>query len=135
MEGGDVFSGAADVVVCDGFVGNVVLKSAEVLAEMVFEMMREELGKSVVSSLGAQLAKPAFLRFRSRTSYDEYGGAPLLGLRGGCFIAHGRSNPKAMMNAIRRAVEFCDARIHERISEKLSRLAGPTGDDELSARA
>jgi glycerol-3-phosphate acyltransferase PlsX len=122
VEGGDIFEGTADVVVCDGFVGNVVLKSAEALAEVVFQMLREELGKSLRSKAGALLAKPAFRRFQRRTNYDEYGGAPLLGLQGGCFIAHGRANPTAMKSAIRRAVEFCEAGIDHKISAKLTQL-------------
>jgi len=72
--------------------------------------------------LGALMLVPAFRHLRRRTDYSEYGGAPLLGLRGGCFIAHGGSNPKAIKNAVRRAVEFCEAGIHEKISHKLAEL-------------
>ena len=122
VEGGDIFKGTADVVVCDGFVGNVVLKSAESLAEMVVGMLREEVRKSVLSQIGGFLARPAFRKLRQRAAWDEYGGAPLLGLRGGCFIAHGRSNPRAIKNAILRAVEFCEHRIEDQISQRLSRL-------------
>jgi glycerol-3-phosphate acyltransferase PlsX len=122
VEGGDVFEGTCDVVVCDGFVGNVVLKSAEALAEMLLHMIREEIGKSPLTRLGGGLCKPAFLRLRERTHYDQYGGAPLLGLRAGCFIAHGRANPVAVQNAIRRAVSFAEAKAHERISQRLEEL-------------
>ncbi|HVS16204.1 MAG TPA: phosphate acyltransferase PlsX [Thermoanaerobaculia bacterium] len=122
VEGGDIFDGTADVVVCDGFVGNVVLKSAEGLAAMIQEMLREEIVKSPLTRLGGGLIKPALLRFRQRTAYDEYGGAPLLGLKAGCFIAHGRSNPKAIHNALRRAHTFVEHRVHERISEKMADL-------------
>ena len=122
VEGSDIFRGTADVVVCDGFVGNVVLKSAETLAEVLFEMIREEIGKSPLTRLGGGLAKPALLRLRSRTAYDEFGGAPLLGLKAGSFIAHGRSNAKAIKNAIVRAAGFAEARIHERISGRLARI-------------
>ena len=122
VEGSDLFRGTVDVIACDGFVGNVLLKSAEALAEMVLLMIREEIEKSPLTRLGGGLTKPALLRFRKRTAYDEFGGAPLLGLKAGCFIAHGRSNAKAIKNAILRAVEFCDARTAERISERLTEL-------------
>jgi glycerol-3-phosphate acyltransferase PlsX len=122
VEGSDVFEGTCDVIVCDGFVGNVVLKSAEALAEMLMHMIREEIGKSPLTRFGGGLCKPAFLRLRQRTHYDQYGGAPLLGLRGGCFIAHGRANPLAVQNAIRRAVSFAEGKVHERISQRLAEL-------------
>ncbi|MCY3966046.1 MAG: phosphate acyltransferase PlsX [Acidobacteria bacterium] len=122
VEGRDVFSGAADVVVCDGFVGNAILKSAEALAEFVGAQLREEMSRTLRSRLGYLLAKPAFDRFRSRVDYSEYGGAPLLGLRGGCFVAHGRSSAHAMSSAIQRAVEFCEAGIHLKVSAKLSEV-------------
>lgn len=122
VEGSDVFSGAVDVVVCDGFVGNVVLKSAESLAEAVATMMRHELDRSWSARLGYLLARPAFARFRRRVDYREYGAAPLLGVEGGCFVGHGRSNPKAVRNSIRRAVEFCEADLHSKIRDKVAEL-------------
>ncbi|HVS62573.1 MAG TPA: phosphate acyltransferase PlsX [Thermoanaerobaculia bacterium] len=122
IEGGDIFEGTADVVVCDGFVGNVVLKSAEGLATMIQAMLREEIVKSPLTRLGGGLIKPALLRFKQRTAYEEYGGAPLLGLKAGCFIAHGRSTPKAIHNALRRARTFVEHRVHERISQKMADL-------------
>lgn len=124
VEGGDVFNGSVDVIVCDGFVGNAVLKSAEAAAELIASMLREELGKSVRTKLGYLLAKPAFAALRARTHYSEYGAAPLLGVDGGCFIGHGRSNPVAMQNAIRRAVEFSTAEVHRKIRDKLAELHG-----------
>jgi len=122
IEGSDVFKGTVDVVVCDGFVGNVILKSAEGLAEAVASMMREELARSWRSRLGYLLAKPAFAGFRRRVDYREYGAAPLLGVEGGCFIGHGRSNPKAVRNSILRAVEFCEADLHIRLRDKVADL-------------
>jgi glycerol-3-phosphate acyltransferase PlsX len=122
VEGSDVFNGSVDVVVCDGFVGNVILKSAEGLAAAVAAMMREEIGRSWRSRLGYLLAKPAFARFRRRVDYREYGAAPLLGVEGGCFIGHGRSNPKAVRNSILRAVEFCEADLHIRLRDKVADL-------------
>jgi len=122
VEGSDVFKGTVDVVVCDGFVGNVILKSAEGLAGAVASMIHEELGKSWRSRLGYLLARPAFAGFRRRVDYREYGAAPLLGVEGGCFIGHGRSNPKAVRNSIRRAAEFCEADLHTRLRDKLAEL-------------
>jgi phosphate acyltransferase len=122
VEGRDVFNGAVDVIVCDGFVGNVLLKSAESLAELMSRMLREELSRSGRTKLGYLLSKPAFDRFRQRVDYTEYGAAPLLGIRGGCFIGHGRSNPRAMHSAIRRALEFANAQLDRKIGDKLEEL-------------
>jgi len=122
VEGSDVFNGTADVIVCDGFVGNVILKSAEALAEMIFRMLREEVESSARTKAGYVLAKPAFDRFRQRTDYSEYGAAPLLGVNGGCFIGHGRSNARAIQNAIRRAVEFSAAQLDRKIHDKIAEL-------------
>lgn len=122
VEGGDVFNGKADVVVCDGFVGNAVLKSAESIAVLVGSMLREELEHSARARLGALLARPALTRLRRRTDYSEYGGAPLLGINGGCFIGHGRSNPRAVHSMIRRAMEFCEADLHNQIRRKVADL-------------
>jgi glycerol-3-phosphate acyltransferase PlsX len=122
VEGQDVFNGNADVIVCDGFVGNVILKSAEALAEMLLRMLREEVESSSRTKAGYVLAKPAFDRFRQRTDYSEYGAAPLLGVNGGCFIGHGRSNPRAIQSAIRRAVEFSAARLDRKIHDKIAEL-------------
>ncbi|HEX4966678.1 MAG TPA: phosphate acyltransferase PlsX [Thermoanaerobaculia bacterium] len=122
VEGRDVFNGQVDVIVCDGFVGNAVLKSAESLAELLLRMLREEISASARGKLGYTLAKPVFDRFRQRLDYSEYGAGPLLGLNGGCFIAHGRSNARAMQSAIRRAMEFSYARLDRKISDKIAEL-------------
>jgi glycerol-3-phosphate acyltransferase PlsX len=122
VEGRDVFNGAVDVIVCDGFVGNVVLKSAEALAEMIGTMIREEIGRSSRTKAGYLLAKPAFDAFRRRTDYSEFGAAPLLGLNGGCFIAHGRSNARAFQSAIRRAIEFTASHLDQKIRDKIAEL-------------
>ncbi len=122
VEGGDVFRGSVDVIVCDGFVGNVMLKASESLAGYFGALMREQMETSPRTRLGYILARPAFAGMRRRTDWSEYGAAPLLGVRGGCFIAHGRSNAKAMKNAVRRAVEFCAASLHTRIEEKMAEL-------------
>lgn len=122
VEGRDVFRGSVDVIVCDGFVGNVLLKSAESLAGLMSGMMKEELAKSWRTRLGYGLARPAFESFRRRVDYREYGAAPLLGVEGGCFIGHGRSNPRAIRNSIRRAVEFCTADLHNKIRDRVADL-------------
>ena len=122
VEGRDVFNGSVDVIVCDGFVGNVILKSAEAVAEMVGKMLREEIERGVRTKVGYLFAKPAFDAFRKRTDYSEYGAAPLLGVNGGCFIGHGRSNAKAIQNAIRRASEFSAARLDQKIRDKIAEL-------------
>jgi phosphate acyltransferase len=128
VEGRDVFNGSVDVIVCDGFVGNVVLKSAESLAELMSRMLREELSRSLRSRLGYLLCRPAFDRFRQRVDYTEYGAAPLLGIAGGCFIGHGRSNARAIQSAIRRAVEFANAQLDRKIGDKLAELHAHAAD-------
>lgn len=134
VEGGDVFSDAIDVVVCDGFVGNVLLKSGESLAGFLASMIRDALGRSWRSRLGYLLAKPAFDEYRRRTHWSEWGAVPLLGVRAGFLIGHGRSNARAIRNAISRAVEFCNADLHVKIENKVAelhsqeeRLLGPQG--------
>ncbi|HEY0781671.1 MAG TPA: phosphate acyltransferase PlsX, partial [Thermoanaerobaculia bacterium] len=125
VEGRDVFKGTVDVIVCDGFVGNVMLKSAESLADLVTRMLREELLKTAWSKLGTGLVRPALARVKQRTDYTEYGAAPLLGVNGGCFIGHGRSNAHAVHSAIRRAVEFSPARLDVKIRNMIASLPGP----------
>lgn len=122
VEGRDVFNGEADVVVCDGFVGNVLLKAAEAMAELIVGMMREELVRSSRTRVGGWLARPAFANFARRTDYAEFGAVPLLGVQGGCLIGHGRSNAKAIRSAIRSAYEFCQADLHQKIRDKIAEL-------------
>ncbi len=122
VEGGDVFKGAIDVVVCDGFVGNVLLKSGEALAGYLGSLIKGALKSSWRSRLGYLLARPAFDEYRRRTHWSEYGAVPLLGVRAGFLIAHGRSNARAIHNAIRRAVEFCAADLHLKIRDKVVEL-------------
>jgi len=119
VEGRDVFAGTVDVIVCDGFVGNVVLKAAESLASMVGKMLEEELRASFRRRLGAALALPALRELRRRTDPNQYGAAPLLGVQGGCFIAHGRSNATGIRNSVRRAVEFCNHDVSEKIRSQM----------------
>jgi glycerol-3-phosphate acyltransferase PlsX len=122
VEGTTVFNGDVDVLVCDGFVGNVLLKSAEGIAGMVFKAIKHEVKKSVVNMVGAVMMMPAAKRVKARTDYDEYGGAPLLGLNGVVIKAHGRSNKKAFMNAIRVAAECHNLGLVRRLREELERV-------------
>jgi glycerol-3-phosphate acyltransferase PlsX len=122
VEGHDVFNGEADVVVCDGFVGNVVLKSSEALARMILEELHDELAVSFRTRIGARLALPALARLRDRTDPDQYGAAPLLGVQGGCFIGHGSSSAEGIRNAIRAAAGFCQARVDEKIRQKVEEM-------------
>lgn len=106
VEGRDLFQGMVDVIVCDGFVGNVCLKLSEGLAEAVVTMLREEISKSLSAKIGYLLARDAFGNIKKRIDYAEYGGAPLLGLNGTGIVCHGRSNSLAIKNAIRVASEL-----------------------------
>jgi len=119
VEGRDVFAGTVDVIVCDGFVGNAVLKTAESLASMVGKMLEQQLRSSLRTKLGAALAMPAIREMRRRTDANQYGAAPLLGVQGGCFIGHGRSTPEGIRNSVRRAVEFCNHEVLEKIRTQM----------------
>jgi glycerol-3-phosphate acyltransferase PlsX len=122
VEGRDVFEGTVDVVVCDGFVGNVLLKSAESMATLMSGMLREELAGSWRNRLAFLLARPALENLKRRTDYQETGAVPLLGLEGGCFVGHGRSQGKAVRSAIRQAVDYCDAGSLRKIRSKVAEL-------------
>ncbi|MFH1361063.1 MAG: phosphate acyltransferase PlsX [bacterium] len=105
VESKEIMEGRADVIVCDGFVGNLILKFAESLASSVFKMFKEEISKGLLSKLGVALLMPALLKLRKKVTHDEYGGAPLLGVGGIVYKAHGRSKSRAIKNAIKQAVE------------------------------
>jgi glycerol-3-phosphate acyltransferase PlsX len=120
IEGHDLFQNPVEVVLCDGFTGNVVLKSCEATAEAVFHWLKNELKKTPLRLAGAMLAKGAFKNIKKRTNYEEYGGSPLLGVDGICIIAHGSSSPKAIKNAIRVAIESIQTRINPHIVEELA---------------
>jgi len=115
VEGRDLYSGTADVVVCDGFIGNVALKVSEGLVQTIKSMLRESLEATLTRKMGYVLAKGAFDDFRKRVDYSEYGGAPLLGVKGVCIICHGSSNPNAIKNAIRVAKAFYEGGVNEKI--------------------
>jgi glycerol-3-phosphate acyltransferase PlsX len=119
VEGRDLFNGHGDVAVCDGFVGNVALKSIEGTAQLLSVSLRQSLKSTVTSQVGALLSRKAFNEFKKRLDYSEYGGAVLLGVRGVCIIGHGSSNEKAIMNGIRVAAEFAQAEVNSGIEAAL----------------
>jgi len=120
VEGKDFFKGNVDVIVCDGFIGNIVLKISEGLVEHVGGMLKKALKSSVSAKVGYVLSRHAFGEFRKKIDYSEYGGVPLLGVRGITVIGHGRSNSNAIKNAIRVANELCRAKVNEKIEQELS---------------
>jgi glycerol-3-phosphate acyltransferase PlsX len=119
VEGRDLFNGHSDVAVCDGFVGNVALKSIEGTAHLLSDSLRESLKSTVTSQVGALLSRRAFAEFKKRLDYSEYGGAVLLGVRGVCIVGHGSSNEKAIMNGVRVAAEFAQAEVNSSIEMAL----------------
>jgi glycerol-3-phosphate acyltransferase PlsX len=119
VEGRDIYTGKTDVIVCDGFTGNVALKVSEGLVDMVKQMLQESLEATITRKMGYLLSRAAFTDFKKRVDYSEYGGAPLLGVRGVCIICHGRSNANAIKNAIRVAAEFSSGNVNQRIEDEL----------------
>jgi glycerol-3-phosphate acyltransferase PlsX len=126
IEGRDINAGGVDVVVCDGFVGNVVLKSAEGLSKMLLDTIKRELTAGLVTTLGAALAKPAFDRVRKQLDYEEYGGVPILGVNGVSIISHGSSKAKAIKNAIRVARQAAQANLPGAIAESVRKMEAVT---------
>ena len=120
VEARDVFSGRADVIVCDGFTGNIALKIGEGLVEAAEQMLREELGAELVTQIGALLTRRALQRFKQRVDYAEHGGAPLLGIDGVVVIGHGRSTPQAVENGIALAARLAAERVVPRLAAALS---------------
>ena len=129
VEGRDLYNGKVDVIVCDGFVGNVALKISEGLVEAVRFLLKESLTSTITSQVGALLARKAFANFGRKLDYAEYGGAPLLGLKGVAIVGHGRSNANAIKNAVRVAKEFYESGINTNIANQL----GNSGKKEESA--
>ena len=131
VEGGDIYASNVDVIVCDGFIGNVALKVSEGLVEIIKYMLQESLEATITRKIGYVLSKTAFIDFKKRVDYSEYGGAPLLGVKGVCIIGHGSSNANAIKNAIRVAKEFCECRVNQRIEDELR----AAGHDRIPAQA
>jgi glycerol-3-phosphate acyltransferase PlsX len=120
VEGGDIFKGEVDVVVCDGFVGNIVLKTSEGAAEVISNLIKNEIYSSgILQKIGAFLLKPVFKALKKATDYAEYGGAPLLGVNGCVIISHGKSNAKAIKNAIFQAIKYIENDVTAKIENSL----------------
>jgi phosphate acyltransferase len=120
VEGGDIYTGEYDVIVCDGFVGNVVLKVSESLAQTLSIFLKRKLKQGIITQIGALLSLPAFNALKKEIDYSEYGGAPLLGVNGVCIICHGGSSSKAIKNAIREAGEFVNLQVNQHIIDQIA---------------
>ena len=125
IEARDVYSGAADVIVCDGFTGNVALKISEGLVETVEDLLREELSSTITMRVGSLLTQRAMRHFKRRVDYSEYGGAPLLGVAGITIVGHGRSSAKAVRNAVAMAYRFASGRLIQRVEQEIAVAAVP----------
>jgi phosphate acyltransferase len=123
IEGRDVYAGNVDVIVCDGFTGNVTLKISEGLVETVEQLLHDELSATFGTRVGYLLSRQAFRRFRKRLDASEYGGAPLVGLNGLCVVGHGRSSAKAVRNAVAMAARFVEEGLIERLSKEVATVA------------
>jgi glycerol-3-phosphate acyltransferase PlsX len=123
VEGRDVYSGVADVIVCDGFTGNVALKISEGLVDVVEQLLGAELQSTFSTRVGYLLSLRAFRRFRKRVDYSEYGGAPLLGVNGVCIVGHGRSSAKAVRNAVAMAHRFAAQRMTVRLEAGIANVS------------
>jgi glycerol-3-phosphate acyltransferase PlsX len=121
VEGRDLYTGHADVIVCDGFVGNVALKVSEGMVDVIKYMLKDSLSATITRQIGYVLSRAAFQDFKKRVDYSEYGGAPLLGVKGICIICHGRSNDNAIKNAIRVAAEGASEHVNDRIAAEMVR--------------
>ncbi|MBD3183255.1 phosphate acyltransferase PlsX [Candidatus Poribacteria bacterium] len=122
IEGSDVVSGKTDVLVCDGFVGNVILKLVEGMGEVIYKLVKEEISQSFLAKIGFLLASPTLRKLGKKIDYEEYGGAPLLGINGVCLIGHGKSSPNAIKSAIRAASESVSHKVNERIEQSLQNI-------------
>ncbi len=133
VEGRDLYGGQVDVIVTDGFVGNVALKTSEGVANLVRATLKESLKATITRQVGALLSRSAFSDFKKRLDHTEYGGAPLLGLKGVCFITHGSSNANAIKNAIRVAAEFAERGINDTIEKELASLRAASSQAVVTA--
>jgi glycerol-3-phosphate acyltransferase PlsX len=132
VEGRDLFNGHVDVIVADGFVGNVALKISEGVANLVRTVLKESLKATITAQVGYMLSRSAFSDFKKRIDHTEYGGAPLLGLKGVCIITHGSSNANAIKNAVRVAAEFSERNINKSIEQGLARLRPAPAELEVA---
>lgn len=127
VEGRDLYTGHADVIVCDGFIGNVALKVSEGLVDVIKHMLQESLAATITRKIGYVLSRAAYKDFKKRVDYSEYGGAPLLGVKGVSIICHGRSNDNAIRNAIRVATELASEHVNDRIAVEMARWQTQNG--------
>lgn len=122
VEGSDIFNGSCDVIVCDGFIGNLVLKSSEGVASTISFFIKEYIRKSPVAITGALLMRKVFRLLKKEIDYAEIGGAPLIGINGCAIVSHGKSNPKAVKNAIFQAIRYVDTGVNEHIEKRLAQM-------------
>jgi glycerol-3-phosphate acyltransferase PlsX len=122
IEGNNIFDGSVDVIVCDGFVGNILLKTSEGVAESITKIIKSNIGRSPLAIAGAMLMRRVFKVLKKQVDYAEYGGAPLIGIDGCAIIGHGKSNAKAVKNAIFQAINFSNSNINEDIQVRLEQL-------------
>ena len=134
IEGRHLFEDPVEVVVCDGFVGNVILKNCESISVAIFTWLKHELSRTPMRKLGALLARESFRTIRDKTNYEEYGGSPLLGVNGICIIAHGSSTPLAVKNALRVAAESIEQQVNPHIIEEIRRYNETTASLEPAIR-
>ncbi|EAH6724642.1 phosphate acyltransferase PlsX [Campylobacter coli] len=120
-EGRDIFNGEVDVLVCDGFDGNVILKACEGVATAIIHILKNEIKQSLISKIGALLMKPSFKRLKKHIDWQEYGGAPLLGVNGCVIISHGKSDARAIKNAIFQAINFSESNINQIVEKELEK--------------
>jgi glycerol-3-phosphate acyltransferase PlsX len=135
VEGRDLYNGKADVIICDGFIGNVALKISEGLVETIKYMLKEALSSTLSAKVGYVLSRQAFADFKKRLDYSEFGGAPLLGVKGCAIVCHGSSNANAIKNAVRVAAEYAGRHINERIATELSQAGPAAGKAKAIAKA
>jgi glycerol-3-phosphate acyltransferase PlsX len=122
VEGSDIFNSSVDVVVCDGYTGNIVLKASEGVVSTVFDLMKTHIKKSIPAKIGAfMMKKKVFKKLKEKVDYAEYGGAPLLGVKGCAIISHGKSNAKAIKNAIFQAIDYSDSGVNDAIEALLTK--------------
>ncbi len=135
IEPKDAYLGYADVIVCDGFVGNIFLKTSEGLAEFVMKLLKREMSRSLTAKMGYLFMRSVFRNVKKETAYEEYGGAPLLGIKGACIACHGRSTSKAIMNAIKIASEFAAKKVHNTISDDIKHIGSSNQNKESTVAA
>ena len=134
IEGRHLFEDPVEVVVCDGFVGNVILKTCESISVAIFQWLKHELSRTPMRKVGAFLARESFRTIKDKTNYEEYGGSPLLGVNGICIIAHGSSTPLAVKNALRVAAESIEHQVNPHIIEEVQRYHEATAPLEAAIR-